>query len=423
MLNKLTSFAAQYGMLEPGDQVVCALSGGPDSMALLWALYLLREKLQLQLSAAHFNHGLRGEESDRDQEFVTEFCRDYDIPLHLGSASVVSGAKGLEAAARDARYAFLESLPGKIATAHHADDNAETVLMHLVRGTGLKGLGGIAPVRGRLIRPMLGITHQEILAFLEEYHIPYVLDSTNGEDAFLRNRIRHQVMPLLRQENPAIPENMSAMALRLRQDEQALDRIARQQMTTDVNKLRSMDGAVRSRVLTMLLTQWGVREPERVHVVQLEKLVNSPNPSAKARFAGGITVTRVYDRLELLQENPHLEETCIACPGVTKVPGWNLKISCYPVEEEQEGWQLHPQGQMVIRSRQAGDTFTLPGGTKTLKKIWIDRKIPASLRSRIPVLADHLGVLAAGELGPNPSRQAHPTVTVRIETDYQEDRE
>ena len=158
-----------------------------------------------------------------DAAFVQDFCDRFDIPFHYGTAQVRAGKKGLEAAARDARYGFLKSLPGKIATAHTANDNAETVLMHMVRGTGLKGLGAIAPVNGKLIRPMLLVTRREVLAFLEEYNLCYVTDSSNGEDVFLRNRLRHHVMPLLKQENPKLAENISRMALRLRQDEAALD--------------------------------------------------------------------------------------------------------------------------------------------------------------------------------------------------------
>ena len=171
MLNKMRSFLKEYQMLRKGDRVVCAVSGGADSIAMLFAFYLVRDQLGIELAAAHFNHHLRGAESDRDEQFVREFCRNYQIPLEVGEGQVVSGPKGLEAAAREARYAFLRSLPGKIATAHTADDNAETVLMHLVRGTGLKGLGAIAPVSGKVIRPLLSVTRQEVEAFLDEYHL------------------------------------------------------------------------------------------------------------------------------------------------------------------------------------------------------------------------------------------------------------
>ena len=202
MLSKLRAFVKQQNLISPGDQIVCAVSGGADSMALLFAMYLLKEEWNLQLSAVHFNHHLRATESDEDERFVRDFCEGYGIPLYVGSAQVKTGEKGLEAAARDARYAYFATLPGKIATAHTADDNAETMLMHLLRGTGLKGLGGIAPKRNNLIRPLLSVTRQEVLAFLEEYSLPYREDSSNATDLFLRNRIRHHVVPLLKSENP-----------------------------------------------------------------------------------------------------------------------------------------------------------------------------------------------------------------------------
>ncbi len=416
MLNKLLSFVRLHQMLQPGDRVVCAVSGGADSMALLWAMYLLREKLQIQLSAAHFNHGLRGCESDRDQAFVRSFCEGYEIPFFCGTGTVTPGKKGLEAAAREARYGFLKTLPGKIATAHTANDNAETLLMHLVRGTGLKGLGAIAPINGRLIRPMLNVTRQEVLAFLEEYNIAYVADSTNDSDDFLRNRIRHRVIPLLEQENPSIAENLSAAALRLRQDEAALSHMARQEATTDIYSLRQLPPALRNRILSDLLTGWGVREPEAEHVAQLERLVFSGSPSAKVRFSGGITICRVYDHLERIREAGEIPPCPVICPGVTPLPELRLQLICEPVgKNASEGQPVNPVGQMVIRSRRTGDTLRLPGGTKSLKKLLIDRKIPAHVRNQIPVLADELGVLAVYGIGVNRDRQEGAWVCVRFE--------
>ena len=199
MINKVSAFIRKEQLIAPNDRICCALSGGADSVALFFALYLLQEKLQFTLSAVHFNHGLRGEEAERDQAFTQKLCAQYDVPLHIGQAQVVAGAKGLEAAARDARYAFFDTLSEKIATAHTADDNAETVLMHLIRGSGLKGLGGIAPQRGKIIRPMLTVTREEVLAFLQEYSLPHIEDSSNASDDFFRNRLRHRLLPLLKQ--------------------------------------------------------------------------------------------------------------------------------------------------------------------------------------------------------------------------------
>ena len=401
MLNKLRAFCKEHHLISKGDTVVCAVSGGADSMALLWALYLLKEEWELDLSAAHFNHRLRGEESDRDEQFVRDFCSGYGIALHVGSAQVVAGEKGLEAAARDARYAFLQTLPGKIATAHTADDNAETVLMHLIRGTGLKGLGGIAPRRNSLIRPMLNVTRAEVEAFLEEYAVNHITDSSNETDAFLRNRIRHKVMPLLHEENPRFAENLSATALRLRQDEQALADLSRMEQP-EVDKLRAMSPAVRTRALESFLKENGVREPEAAHIQLLESLVFSKNPSAKANFPGGITVGRNYGLLEVVPASQPLNSEILCCEATEIV-------------NTQDLFTVHPVGEVFVRTRQSGDTIRLPGGTKSIKKLFIDRKIPAARRDQIPILCDDAGILGIPGIGVNLDRAAKTLPAIRIQ--------
>ena len=394
MQNKLLAFIREHAMVQPGDTVVCAVSGGADSMALLWAMNLLKDKLGICLEAAHFNHHLRGEESNRDAAFVKDFCNAHQIPVHMGEGSVQAGEKGLEAAARNARYAFLQSLSGKIATAHTADDNAETLLMHLIRGTGLKGLGGIVPVRENIIRPMLTVTRQEVLAFLAKENISYVTDSSNETDAFLRNRIRHHVMPLLKQENPSLSRNLSATALRLRQDEKALDALA--EPTTNVMELRRMEPAVQTRVFAKLLQGFGVKEPEGEHIDLLRSVVFSENPSAYGIFPGNVLVGRRYDAIVRLEELPPLETYILSCPGETAIPELGLKVICR--KPEGDGLLVRVEGQLILRSRKEGDTIRLPGGTKTLKKLLIDRKIPAWERSRVPVLADDTGIVAVAEI-------------------------
>ena len=415
MLNKLPGFIRRYDMLAPGDRVVCAVSGGADSMALLWAMYLLKEKLQIELSAAHFNHGLRGAESDRDEAFVREFCTGYGIAFISGSAQVTAGKKGLEAAARDARYTFLQSLPGKIATAHTADDNAETVLMHLVRGTGLKGLGGITPVRGRLIRPMLTVTRQEVLAFLNDYSIPYVTDSSNETDDFLRNRLRHRVMPLLKEENPRLAENLTAMALELRQDEQALEAMAGDALIP-VSQLKTMPPAVQSRALAAFLKASGVKEPERSHIELVRSLLYSRNPSAQAKLPGGITVRRCYDTLTAEQTMPDWQPVELPVPGCAELGGWRITAMPTDTAHKQTGhFTVRPVGSMYLRPRQSGDAIRLSGGTRRLKKLFIDRKIPACERQQLPVLCDEAGVLAVCGIGADLDRITRSGVEITIE--------
>ena len=403
MLNKLEAFLRQYHMIDAGDHIICAVSGGADSMALLWAMYLLKDKLDIELSAAHFNHHLRGEESDRDEAFVRDFCDGYGIPLFVSSGNVVAGKKGLEAAARDARYGFLRSLSGKIATAHTADDNAETVLMHLVRGTGLKGLGAISPVSGNLIRPMLGITRADVEAFLDEYHVEHITDSSNETDAFLRNRLRHHVMPLLKEENPKLAENLSAMALRLRLDEEALSRLAAN-TPLSVAALRQEMPAIRARILEQFLKKCGVKEPESEHISLAESLVFSDNPSARGNFPGGITIGRNYDTLEVLtgQAMPALRPVCMPAAEIVNTP---------------EVFTVSPVGTVRIRSRRSGDAMRLSGGTKSLKKLFIDRKIPAAQRDAVPVVCDDAGILGVYGIGVNLDRAATslPATQIRFE--------
>ena len=417
MQNKVLAFVRKYELVSPGDTVICAVSGGADSVALLFCLYLLKDKLGITLEAAHFNHRLRGEESDRDEVFVKDLCDRYDIPLHIGSGNVVPGKKGLEAAARDARYGYFKTLSGKIATAHTADDNAETVLLHLVRGTGLKGLGGIAPINGSIIRPMLGVTRQDVEGFLEEWCLSHITDSSNAADAFLRNRIRHHVMPLLKAENPKLAENLSAMALSLREDEKILSSLAEKETLPTEEALKTMPPALRNRALEAFLKRSGVKEPEQSHLALAEKLVFSDKPSARAAFPGGITIARSYNSLTVLREEEPLEETLLPCPGEAELPGY--RVVCTPaetIENTPTVFTVRPQGTMVLRCRQGGDTIRLSAGTKQLKKLFIDRKIPAAQRLQIPVLSDDRGVLGVCGIGANLDRLPPelPAVTVRF---------
>ena len=418
MQNKLLSMIRQYDMLSPGDTVICAVSGGADSVALLFALYLLKDRLGIRLEAAHFNHRLRGQESNEDEAFVRGLCSQYDIPLHVGTGEVKAGKKGLEAAARDARYGFLLSLDGKIATAHTADDNAETVLMRLIRGTGLKGLGAIAPVSGRVIRPMLLTNRQEVEDFLAVWGLPHREDSSNASDAFLRNRLRHDVMPLLKAENPRLAENLSRMALRLRQDEDFLRQQADWDSLPGVEALKIMPEAIRSRCIEAFLKQNGVPEPEDSHISAVEDILYSDRPSARVNLPGGVTVTRQYDRLEAENREPVPEPAVLPCPG--EVLYGDYRVTCAPAGEvinTLDTFTVCPVGQVILRPRKSGDVIRLKGGTKSLKKLFIDRKIPAARREQIPVVCDKQGVLGVYSIGVHVDRAAgeKPGVTIHFE--------
>ena len=412
MLNKMLAAIRRYEMVSPGDTVVCAVSGGADSMALLWGFFLLREKLGIRLEAAHFNHNLRGEESRQDAEFVRKFCEFHDIPLHLGNGNVVSGEKGLEAAARDARYAFLRSLNGTIATAHTADDNAETVLMHLIRGAGLRGLGGVPPKSDGLIRPMLDVTRAQVEQFLEENYIRHITDSSNATDTFLRNRLRHHVIPLLKAENPSIAVGLSAAAQRIREDAALLDSLAAQLDPTDIAALREAPAPLRRRAIEGFLRRNGFPEPSAEHIRQAEAVVFSDNPSARVTL-GGLTLRRSYEKLCADREQVVLPTRLLPMEGITELPEIGLAVRTGIVEAPGE-WVVCPKGQMVVRCRQSGDELTTKGGTKSLKKRFIDRKIPQFERYAVPVIADEGGVLAVYGFGADVTRQ-EGGVYVRVE--------
>ena len=215
LLDAVAAAVKGEGMLPDGAAVLIALSGGADSMALLHAMRALAPAHGWRLAAAHLNHGLRGDEAERDEAFVQSWCARWNVPLHVKRADVAAEAaargEGVEEAGRRIRYAFFEELCAshgydRIATAHTASDNVETLLLHLARGSGVRGLGGIRPVLGRRIRPLLGVSREAIESYCRENDVPFVTDSTNFDTAYCRNLLRHEAVPALRRVNPRLEE-------------------------------------------------------------------------------------------------------------------------------------------------------------------------------------------------------------------------
>ena len=426
MKDKLRRFVEENRLISPGDRVTCAVSGGADSMCMLWALYKLRDTLQIELFCAHYNHGLR-DSADRDEAFVRAFCEKFSIPF-LCEKGDVNGNKlpgeSPELAARRLRYDFLRcvSSGGTLATAHTADDNLETVLLRLCRGTSLRGLGGIPLRRDNIIRPLLFAEREDILRFLVEESVDFCEDETNAEDFCPRNRVRHHIVPLLREENPVVARSVLSLSKTLREEDALLSRLAGEALDeceTDggwsCEKLNALDPALRRRALFAILQQCGLDTPIERHLSALSALAASGDPSAAADFPG-FTLERRYGTLCVSAPEPEaILPIPLPIPGTTHAAGWTVTCSQPHIIEQSvntpNAFTLRydmPDLGLRLRSRMPGDQIRLSGGTRSLKRLMIDRKIPASLRAGVPVLAVGGDVAAVALIGADIRFLANP---------------
>ena len=429
MLETIKALTTEYDMLPRGGTVLCAVSGGADSMCLLHLLHTWAGEGGFRVAAAHYNHNLRGAESDRDAAFVAEWCAGQDIPCVIGA----------EETARQMRYEFLRGAAdamgcGRIATAHSADDNLETLLLHLVRGAGLHGLAGIPPRRGVVVRPLLTTSRAEIVAYLEANGVAHVEDSSNTDEGYARNRIRRQVVPVLRQLNPRLTESAAETMGYLRTDNDYLNaqaaaacqnaRWAEDDLVIEARYIAQLPAAIAPRAVRRLLEMMGDGSTNcsAAHLKAVVELARGDDPSAVVFLPGGRLAQRVYRELLLTTQSdplPPFLPTPLALDGETEVEGTPWRVRCRPVRCPDESGRKPGalylargalEGPLVLRPRQTGDAVTLPGrgGTKTLKKLFIDEKVPRRERERIPVLADGRGVAAVAGFGPEQSRTAVP---------------
>ncbi len=431
MLTRFLEYADRYSMLPEGSRILAAVSGGADSMCLLELLLEASMKRGLAVEVAHFNHRLRGAEADRDEEFVSDWCRSRGVPFHSESGDVTAYARengiGIEEAARAMRYGFLEktaddTCASRIATAHNSDDNAETMLLNLARGTGLRGLCGIPPVRGRIVRPLMCFTRGEIEGYLSERGIPHVEDSTNSEDICGRNRIRHAVMPVLRELNGEFSGAALRTAELLRRDEDYIASAARGFTDTldepdraDATCLAALPYPVASRIVRMMCGSGLSAE----HVGAVLRLCEAEKPSAAVSLPGMIAEREYGD---IVFRKPGSDPTSfkpveLGEGDTAEIPELHLRAVCTGGLCEEK---IHKSfttflfkkavlcGKIIIRPRAPGDEISIHGrrGTKTLKKLFIEERVPANKRGLVPVLADGSGVLAVAGMGID--RRAYP---------------
>ena len=422
MLDKILRMIGQYHMLGENDTAVCGLSGGADSVCLLLALYELRERLGINVEALHVNHGIRGGESDRDEDFCRELCGRLGVPFTAVRCDVpaFAGEKGLslEEAARELRYGiFAENSRGKkLATAHNAGDNLETVLLNLTRGTALRGMAGIPPVRGNIIRPLLSATRQDIEGFLASRGQSYVTDSTNLSDDYTRNKLRHRVIPMLEEINGSVIA-ASVRSIEAMRDENSLieeETAKALEMCRKANTLtglRRFHRVIRRRCIAALLSENRLpyshdrlAEADRI-LMEGGKLCISGDTylvgrgdelslASLPREAPEYTEKELQTGENLIYPGKGLLCEVVNCDDLGKIQAVNKKLTIMHLDYDKI------KGRAFVRGRKFGDRIQLPGRdfTSSVKKL-INENIPQELRSRLCFIEDEEGTIYAEGLG------------------------
>jgi len=416
--------------IKTGDGIVVACSGGPDSVALLLALIELHDTLPLRLFVAHFDHMLRGEESKRDALFVERLSKRIKIPFYLGHGDVSGFSKGqgitIQEGARLLRYSFLRKVRKEvgakwIATAHTADDQAEEILMRLLRGAGLGGLSGI-PMRTEdgIIRPFLTVEKADILRFLKEKGQEFVEDSSNTSSKYLRNRVRHEIVPRLKALNPAFLKNVARSSDVLKQDHEVLESLSKRVYhkallledeegeTFSTESLMEEHPSIRRRVYMRAIKRVSfkaIRDLGMDHLIRVDKLLFSQRPNARLDLPGGVVAQRKYGKLEFSSKRTKKDiwegTFYLSGPGMLELPlsigmlrleRMNLDAAPFRCSREiPRELFIDPaciRFPVVIRSRRKGERFWPLGAPRPykLKEFFIAKKFPKELRSSIPVV-------------------------------------
>ena len=437
-MDKVYEYIEKHNMFNENDKVVAGISGGADSVCLLLVLLELRKRKNIEITAVHVNHQIRGEAALHDQHFTEELCERYNVKCVVVSEDVPALAKlrkqSLEEAGRDLRREAFEKVlkeenANKIAMAHHENDNAETFIMHLIRGAGLNGLSGIWPVNGNVVRPLLCVTRKEIEKYVISKGLTWCDDLTNDEDEYTRNRIRHQVIPALESEtdgNAVKHINAAMEQIRL-----ALDFIEEEtiraykfcvieksadEIEINKDKLYLYHRMIRTSVIKEALYKISGHKKDlgTVHFEDIESLFNKQS-GRRCNLPYNITAVRTYENVVLKKnikgkkEAETIEEIPLVIPGETYIKEKNMKIvtRLIPVPEGFDVRDIQQKTytkwfdydiikcKLVIRSKRAGDTITVSkdGHIKKIKSYFIDEKIPADKRSMIPLIAEENNIL------------------------------
>nr|WP_296064785.1 tRNA lysidine(34) synthetase TilS [uncultured Mediterraneibacter sp.] len=450
---KVEQYIEQYQMIGRGDRIVTGVSGGADSVCLLFVLCELRKKLGFEVIVCHVNHQLRAEAAEQDEAYVEELCRKLDVPFRIFHENVEliakNGKKSLEEAGRIVRRNAFETVcresgANKIATAHHKNDNAETVLLNLARGSGLQGMCGIRPVYGKRIRPLLCLTRKEIEEWLEEEQISYCTDETNEEDEYTRNRIRHKILPVMEQEiNRQTVEHINSLSLQAEEIWEYLNLQTDAAWRQTVHPVDSVEGlrieetgyAELPGVLQSLLIRRCIcemaeaqKDIEAVHIEAVRGLFNRqvgksrdlPYQLRAVRTYAGVEIGRRFEDKDWetnqktnqkKDQEKDQEKECagrqsveLRIPGETYFPGTGQKVCCEICgrEEAVSGKELPQKSYtkcfdydiiksgLCIRYRRPGDELVIDsrGKRQKLKSYFINEKVPKEERDRMLLIAE-----------------------------------
>jgi tRNA(Ile)-lysidine synthase len=430
LLTKVKKTIQKNAMLGPGDRIVVAVSGGPDSVCLLFVLHALSRQLGISLLVAHLDHMFRGKESADEALFVGQLAEKLVVPAVIERLDVPAFCRerGLSSqeGARSVRYGFLRQVASdagasRIATGHTADDQAETFLLRLVRGAGVSGLSAIPPVRDNIIRPLIEVTREEVIEYLKVNDLEFKTDSSNEKRVYARNRVRLDVLPVLKSFNPRIVETLAREAALLRDEDEAVEAYLgaiaesaclRKDDTLSVKRdaFETLPAAFRRRLLRKIVDLAGL-EAQALPLARTNEAISfmAAAQTGRAMNLHGLTITREYDRFVFSAGAAAAGFShTLTVPGITEIPGPGLTIEAMLLEarEAQAGdpnyrWQalfdydkIGPP--VMLRSRCPGDRFFpagMGGRSKKIQDYLVDEKVPRRKRDAIPLLCSGEDIL------------------------------
>lgn len=396
MNNKVLKTVKKYNMLSKGDRVLIGVSGGADSIALLEFFVSVKEKYDLDICVAHIEHGIRGEDSVNDAEFVKNYCKKLGVNFYLKAIDAPNLAKkakmGVEEYSRMARYDFFNTIEcDKIATAHNLTDNIETLLFRLARGTGLKGACSIPAVRGKIIRPFIEVSSGEIRKWCNDNNIPYRVDCTNSDSAYSRNLIRLEILPLFEKLNANYQDNIENFISDVNEDYAFIDDYVKsiypkivKNNEIDLPKLNELDLSIKKRILIMFFDENGY-SLNRIH---LQSVIDITLKSGKTQIKENVFAISAKGKIRLAKFNDlnKKDEFVTKILNIDEFKDKNIDFYCDCDKIV---------GNIIIRAKQAGDRIKPAGRnvSKTLKKLFNESAYPIEKRDKKIVVCDDFGIV------------------------------